>query len=97
MAELETNKLKKLEVIKSLYIIKHIFSFLNKKQKLNMLIYNKQLQKKFEVNIRDYKRLSGKYKINGKNGKGSEYISNKDILIFEGEYIKGKKWNRKRI
>ena len=47
MAELSDNKYKiNLRDIKSLYIIKRIFSFLNKKQKLKMIEYNKELQKK---------------------------------------------------
>ena len=37
-------------------ILKDIFSFLSEKQKLNMLIYNKQLQKKFGINIENYKK-----------------------------------------
>jgi len=43
--------------IKSLYILKDIFSFLSEKQELNILIYNKNLQKKFDINIDDYKRV----------------------------------------
>ena len=49
--------------IKSNYILKGVFSFLSVKQILNMIIYNKQLQKKFNVDIEDYKRVSGKYKV----------------------------------
>ena len=56
-----------------------------------MIIYNKKLQKKFGVDIKDYQQISGRYKIGEKNGKGKEYIINTNILIFEGEYI-----NRKR-
>ena len=77
--------------IKSIFILKIIFSFLSKKQILNMIIYNKKLQKMFLVDIKDYKKISGKYKIGGKNGKGKEYLINTNILIFEGEYINRKK------
>ena len=77
--------------IKSLYIIKKIFSFLKKKHKLNMIIYNKELQNIFLVDIDDYKVISSKYKIGGKNGKGREYIINTNKLIFEGEYLDRKK------
>jgi len=45
--------------IESLYIIKDIFSFLSEKQKLNIIIYNKHLQAKFNINIENYKRISG--------------------------------------
>ena len=77
--------------ISSFYIIKNIFSFLSKKQMLNMIMSNKSLQKIFLLNIKDYKKVSGKYKIGEKNGKGKEYLINSNILIFEGEYL-----NRKR-
>ena len=60
--------------IKSFFIIKIIFSFLSEKQKLNMLMYNKELQKKFLFDIEDYKIINGKYKIGKKTGKGKEYI-----------------------
>ena len=75
--------------IKSSYILNEIFSFLNMKQKLKIMIYNKQLQEKLGFNIENYKKLSGKYKIGGKNGLGSEYILGTNKLIFEGEYLNG--------
>ena len=59
--------------IKSSFNLNEIFSFLNTKQKLDIIIYNKEIQKKLKINIEDYKEISGKYKIGGKNGKGSEY------------------------
>ena len=77
--------------IKSSYIIKTILSFLNEKQKLNMIIYNKELQKKCLVDIEDYKKISLKYRIGERNGKGKEYIKYTKILIFEGEYLNGKR------
>ena len=49
--------------IKSSYIIKTVFSFLNEKQKLNIIIYNKELQKICLVDIEDYKMISLKYRI----------------------------------
>ena len=62
-----------------------IFSFLKQKKKLNLIIYNKEIRQKLRVNIQDYKKPSGKYKIGGKNGKGSEYTLRTNKLIFEGE------------
>ena len=41
----EFKEIKYLGDIKSSYIIKGIFLFLNEEQKLNLVIYNKQLQK----------------------------------------------------
>jgi len=56
--------------IKSLYILKEIFSFLYEKEKMDLIIYNKEFQEKLDIDIEDYKKISGKYKIGGKNGKG---------------------------
>ena len=95
MAEIEDNKSNiNLRDIKSSYNIKRIFSFLYEKQKLKMIVYSKELQKMFSIGIEDYKKISGKYKIIGKNGKVKEFIINTDKLIFEGEYLDGKR-NRK--
>jgi len=77
--------------IKSFYNLERIFSFLEKKPKLNMMIYNKKLQEMFSVKIEDYKIISGRYRIIEINGKGKEYILNTNNLLFEGEYK-----NRKR-
>ena len=38
--------------------------------------------------------FEGEYKYGRKNGKGKEYISN-GKLLFEGEYLNGKRWNGK--
>ena len=76
--------------IKSKYIIKEAFSFLDEKKKLNMILYNKELKKELKVNIEYYKYISGKYKIGKKNGEGKEYNFD-DELIFEGEYLNGKR------
>ena len=43
------------------------------------------------VDIEDYKKASGRYKIVEKNGKGREYILNSNKLIFEGEYLNWKR------
>ena len=85
MAEL-FKELKYLGDIKSIYILKYIFSYINERQKFNMIVYNKKIQKIFGIDIENYKKISGKYKIDGKNGEGKEYILNTNELIFEGEY-----------
>ena len=77
--------------IKSSYNIKEVFSFLDEKQILNMIIYNKELQKLLLVDLEDYKKISGKYKIGKKNGNGKEFILNTNRLIFEGEYLNGER------
>ena len=68
-----------------------MISFLNKKLKLNIIIYNKQLQKNFDVNIEIYKEIGGRYKIGKKNGKGRVNLLDTNILIFKGEYLNGKR------
>jgi len=77
--------------IKSFFNLNELFSFLDHRKKLNLIIYNKKLQKMLGVNIHDYKKLSGKYKILGKNGKGKEFSLNKDEMIFKGEYLNKKR------
>ena len=90
MVELK-EKIKIQDDIKSSYIIKEVFSFLKEKNKLNIIIYNRELQKIIGVDIEDYKKIDGKYKTGLKNGKGKEYLLNTKILIFEGEYLNGKR------
>ena len=80
-----------LREIKSSYIKKSIFSFLNEKQKLKMILYSKKLQQMCLIDIEDYKKISGKYKIIEKNGKGWEYQINTNRLLFKGEYLNGRK------
>ena len=41
--------------IKCKYIIEEVLSFLHEKQKLNLIIHNKQLQKAIGINIDHYK------------------------------------------
>ena len=77
--------------IKSLDIIEEIFSFLDQKEKLKIIIYNKELQKELRVSIQDYKNINGRYKIGGKNGKGREFALDTNKLMFEGEYLNGKR------
>ena len=48
--------------IKSFHNIDKVFSFLDEKQKLEMIIYNNELQKKLGVSIQDYKDINKRYK-----------------------------------
>jgi len=73
-----------LESLKDSKNSKEIFSFLDKKQKLKIIINNKQMQEKLGISIEDYKYISGKYKKGEKNGKGYEFELNIDFLLFEG-------------
>ena len=75
--------------IKSSDIIKEIFSYLNEKHALNLIIYNTKLQNIVGFDIKNYKKISGKFKIGGKNGEGREYIN--------GKRLNGKGYNKKGI
>ena len=77
--------------IKSIYNVKKIFSHLYEKKKLDIIIYNKNYQKLFGISIENYKKLSGKYVVCEKNGIRKEYLLNTNELIFEGEYLNGKR------
>ena len=91
MKEFENEKCAiKIKNIKSAFIIKKIFSFLDAKIKWNIIIYNQEFQKIISVDLDDYKKKSGKYKIGEKNWRGKEYNS-EGKLIFEGEYLNGKR------
>ena len=79
-----------LEDIKSKYLIQNIFSFVNQTRKFELVKYNKNLQNIFNINLIDYKNLSGKYIIYEGKRKVKEYYFN-GILIFEGEYLDGKR------
>ena len=80
-----------LENIKSSYFLNIIFSFLDEKIKLKIAKYNKNLQKKIDVNLINYKFLSGRYIIYENNGIIKEYDGYFDNLVYEGEYLNGKR------
>ena len=76
--------------IKANYILQSIFSFIDDKKKLKIVQYNKNFQKRMNINIMNYRQMSAKFFIGERNGIGKEY--NYDgHLIFEGEYKNGKK------
>ena len=81
-----------LENIKSKYILSLIFSYLEEKQILKIITYNKLLQNKLEIDLDSFEDISKRYKIAPLTGKGKEYTSsNKKILLYEGEYLNGKR------
>ena len=81
-----------LDIIKSRYILKLIFLNICNETKLKLIMKNKKLIDKLNVNLLDYKLLSGKYLIGKRNGRGKEYNSYNAQLIFKGEYIDGKRF-----
>ena len=85
-----TPQISLLKYIKSKYIIHNLFSFMTEGKKLKIMKYNKFIQKKLQIYINDYEIFSGRYKMEGNNGKVKEYSLDGDKLVFEGEYLNGK-------
>ena len=83
--------IKSLGDIKSIYIKRNIFLYLKEKQKLKILLYNKQLQNICGIKIDDYKEISGKCIIFEKDGIGKQYILDTNDMIFKGKYSNGKR------
>ena len=90
-SDLKENRNSNWRKIKSKHTLVEIFSFINVKTQLYILLYNNSLKKKLSINIDNYKKVSGKYKIGGKNGNCKLYDLETNNLIFEGEYLNGKK------
>jgi len=84
-----------LDNIKSSFILKIIFSFMEEKTKLIILRYNKTIQKKLNIRVYDYMRLSPTYIIFEGKGKGKEY-NDDGKLVFEGEYLNRKKMDMEK-
>ena len=80
-----------LKNIKSLVIKKKIFSHVHDNILLELIKYNKNIQKVLNIDIINYKMFSGKIIILESNGKGKEYDNYNNTLIFEGEYKNGKR------
>ena len=79
------------ENVKSKYIIAIFFSFLNEGKKLKIIKNNKGLQNKLGINIMNYIRLSGRFISYETKAKVKEYCFYKDVILFEGEYLNGKR------
>ena len=77
--------------IKSKYILIQILNNLKRKKLLKIIEHNKEYQTLLEINLENYKQLSGKIKIMESNGYGKEYLSDSMTLIFEGEYLNGQR------
>ena len=53
---------------KNFFIYKIIFPYISEKKKLDIIRYNINLQKKFNIRLVNYKIKSGKYKLGERNG-----------------------------
>ena len=80
-----------LKNIKSLFFVRIVFSFVEEKQKLKILKYNKSFQKTINISINNYKHFKGKYIIYESDEYGKEYNGYDDNLLYEGEYYNGEK------
>ena len=89
--DLKENEKSHLGEIKSNHILSEIFSFINPKIKLSILIYNNSLKRKLAINIENYKKISRKYKTGEKNGNCKLYDLETNNLIFKGEYLNGER------
>ncbi len=80
-----------LENIKSIYFLKMVLSYIDDKRKLELIKYNKTIQDKLNINIAYYKLGSEKYLLFDTKRKVREYNKEYTKLIFEGEYLNGKR------
>ena len=79
--------------INSDYFLRKVFAFLELKKQLQLIIYNKHLQNKLNLNLINYKIFSGKYIIyeNETNTKGKIINAYNNMVYYDGEFLKGKK------
>ncbi len=82
-----------LNLFTSKYIRKQPFNFLDDKVKLKIVKYNKSLQNLLNLSLYDY-MFNGRYIIYETKTKGKEYNFYNSQLIFEGEYLNGKKMEK---
>ena len=80
-----------LQRIKATYFYQKLFSHTDEKIKLDLIKYNKSLQKILDISLIDYRILSGKYIIYEGEKIGKIYNAYNDKILFEGEFLKGKK------
>ena len=81
-----------LEKINTFYFIRLIFLHLYEEVKLDIIKYNKSLQKKFDISLINYKIFSNNYiEYDESKAKGKEYDSYNHRLRYEGEFKNGKR------
>ena len=77
--------------VRSLYIMKNIFSFLSKKKTLKIISFNNKYQNKLGICLDDYKKLCEIYIDENRNGFGKILELKTKTTIFEGNFLNGKK------
>ena len=80
-----------IEDIKSKYIWKKIFEFIQEKRKLKIIIYNKKIKEELAIDIINYKNLTNYSLKKLNNGVYKLYITKYDFLCYEGGFSEGKK------
>ena len=71
--------------------MRELLHYINKKKSFDLISYNKSFQRRIGINIEYYKNEARKIKTGERNGYGKEYKLYNNILVFEGEYLNGKK------
>ena len=76
--------------------MKLFFSYVNLKQKFEILKHNKSLQNAININIRHYQLFNGDI-LNKENWDVKEYNGIIDELVFEGEYLNCKRNGKGKV
>ena len=71
--------------IKSYFIIKTLFVYVEEIRKWKIIKYNKRLQRNININIINYKFYSEKYIIYESKGIWKEYNGSNDKKLYEGD------------
>ena len=79
-----------LKNIKTSFFINKFFSFIDERRKLEIIKYNKNIQKSMNISILNYKIYCGRYFIK-KGNIIKEFSYYNDQLEFEGKYLNGKR------
>ena len=79
------------EKLKNTFFLKKLFFSLNERRKLKLIKYNKNIQKDLDIGLINYIYFTKKYIIYEAKGKGEEYNSYNNKLVYEGEYLNGER------
>ena len=66
---------------------KWILSFVESKKQLNILIYNKTLREKLDLNTQIYKDISWRYLVKDKNGIVKIYTKKENELYMKVDFL----------
>ena len=80
-----------LKIDKLSFFNRKLFSYIEENKKLEIIRYNKYLQKNINISIINYLHLANRYIIYEAKGIGKEYNHGNDKLIYEGEFLHTKR------